>query len=159
VAETVSEQGRNEMDAAAESTGQKSPSTTGIAVGTIVSSTATPYGYTVSLWSSGALLIHRHANPTVWEVFLFAAGAVAGFGLIGLIAHGRMWAEETLPQGPENVLAGVFHWFAVGLAVGAVALVSMIHSWVAWPLGSFVGTTIYLLGASLQLGLLARRNA
>jgi hypothetical protein len=100
--------------------------------------------------------MHWHSTPAVWEVFLFAAGAVAGFAAIGLVAHGRMWAEEPLPTGPHSVLAGLLHWFAVGFAVGAVALVSMIHSWAAWPLGSFVGTTIYLVVASLELSLAAR---
>jgi hypothetical protein len=142
----------------ATQTDKPSPNRTGLGVGTIASSSAAPYGFTISLWSCGALLIHWHSNPTVWEVFLFAAGTVAGFGLIGLIAHRRMWAAETLPTGSLRVLAGVLHWFAVGLAVGTVALVAMIPSWVAWPLGSFLGTTIYLVVAGLELGLIAGRN-
>jgi hypothetical protein len=147
---------RNQSEEGDLASSQRELSRTGIAVGTIVSSSAAPYGYTVSLWSSGALLIHSHSIPAVWEVFLCAAGAIAGFGLIGAIAHGRMWAEQTLPPGPQHLLAGLSHWFAVGVAVGAVALVSMIGGWIAWPLGSFVCTTLYLLGAAFQLSLVTR---
>jgi hypothetical protein len=141
--------------------GEEAPSvpTAGLAAGTIVASSATPYGYTVSLWSTGALLLHSHSTPAAWEVFLFAAGAVLGFTLIGLVAHGRMWAASTLPHGPETILAGLLHWFAVGAAVGAAALVSLIPGWVAWPLASLLATLLYLLGASAQLALVASRSS
>ena len=49
---------------------------------TVITATAIPYGYTVALWCSGALLIHSRGNPSVAEIFLFAAGAVAAFGLL-----------------------------------------------------------------------------
>ena len=138
---------------------QRMASSTGVALGTIVSASATPYGYTVSLWSSGALLIDRHHFPGVGDVFLFAGGALAGFTLLGLIAHGRPWAAAAPATGPEGVIVGVLHWFAVGVAVGAVALLAMIPSWVAWPVGSFAATILYLLGASAQLALVANRKS
>jgi hypothetical protein len=53
--------------------GQKSSSNAGIAIGRIASASATPYGYTVSLWSSGALLIHFRGTPNVGDIYLFAA--------------------------------------------------------------------------------------
>jgi hypothetical protein len=131
-------------------------SATGIAFGTIVSASATPYGYTVSLWCSGAVLMHSHPRPGTGEVFLFAAGALSGFALLGAIAHGRLRAAAPLGPGREGVVAGLLHWFAVGIAVGAVALLAEIPSWIAWPLGSFAATTLYLVGATLQLALVAR---
>jgi len=87
----------------------------------------------------------------VGDVFGFAAGAVAGFTLIGLIVHWRVRATEEAHSPTERVLTGVLHWFAIGAALGAVALIVQIPSWVAWPLAMFAATTIYLLGASLQL--------
>ena len=147
------------MSTTSQPAGQRKASTTGIALGTIVAASATPYGYTVSLWSSGAILSDRQGFPGVGQVFLFAAGALAGFTLIGLIAHGRLWAATPLAPGPEGVITGVLHWFAVGVAVGAVALLALIPSSVVWPLGSFTATTLYLLGASVQLALVARRRS
>ncbi len=127
-------------------------------LGTVISASAAPYGYTVSLWSSGALLIHFRGTPNVGDVFMFAAGALAGFGLLGLLAHGTLRTQEPLAAGHERVIAGIMHWFSVGLAVGAVALLSQIQSWVAWPLGSFTATVLYLIGASLQLALVASQG-
>jgi hypothetical protein len=43
------------------------------------------------------------------------------------------------------------NWFAVGAAVGAVALIGEIDGVAAWPLGACAATTIYLLCASAQL--------
>jgi hypothetical protein len=128
------------------------------ALGAIVSASAAPYGYTVSLWSSGALLIHFRGTPNVGDVFLFAAGALAGFGLLGLFAHGSLKSNEALGSGPERVLAGILHWVSVGLAVGAVALLAQIPSWVAWPLGSFTATVLYLLLATAELAFVAIRS-
>jgi hypothetical protein len=97
----------------------------------------TPYGDTVSLWSSGAILTGRHHLTGVRVCSCSPAGALAGFTLIGLVAHGRLWAATPLAPGPEGVIAGVLHWFALGVAVSAVALLALIPTWVAWPLGSF----------------------
>jgi hypothetical protein len=137
----------------------KNPSTTGIALGTIVSASAAPYGYTVSLWSSGALLIHFRSNPSVGDVFLFAAGALAGFALLGLRVRPVLQASGPIEGPGERVITGALHWFSVGAAVGAVALIAKIPSWVAWPLGSLAATTLFLLCSSLQLAFVAGRSS
>jgi hypothetical protein len=49
----------------------------------------------------------------------------------------------------------ILHWFAIGAAVGVVALIADIPSWVAWPLAMFAATTVNLLGASLQLAVVS----
>ena len=129
-----------------------------VSLGTVVAASAAPYGYTVTLWSSGALLTHFRGTPNVADVFLFAAGALIGFGLLGLAAHRSLQMNDPLPPGPERVIAGILHWFAVGAALGTVALLAEIQGWVAWPLCSFTGTVLYLLLASLQLALLRARS-
>ncbi len=130
-----------------------------LALGTVASASATPYGYTISLWSSGALLMHFHGPPNVGEVFLFAAGALAGFGIVGGIAHGALRKAEPLKPGRGHLVAGILHWFSVGIAVGSVALVSETSSGVAWALGSLMATTLYLTGAAVQLAFLTRYDA
>jgi hypothetical protein len=123
----------------------------GSALGALASASAAPYGYTISVWSSGAVLIHFRGAPNVADVFGFAAGALAGFTVIGLLAHWRLRETEDTHSAAERVLAGVLHWFAIGAALGTVALLAQIPGWVAWPLAMFAATTVYLLGASLQL--------
>jgi hypothetical protein len=126
----------------------------------MVAASAAPYGYTVTLWSSGAILIRSHGLPHVAEVFAFAAGALCGFGLMGLLARGALASMESLDDAAGRVIAGTLHWLAVGTAVGVVALIAEIDGWEAWPLSSFTATTLYILLASLQLAVVdARRNS
>jgi hypothetical protein len=129
-----------------------------VALGTIVSASAAPYGYTVSLWSSGAMLIHFRHSPDVAEIFLFAAGALTGFALLGLRARPILQSSGSIEGPGDRVVTGALHWFSVGVAVGAVALVAEIPSWVAWPLGSLTATTLFLLCSSLQLAFVAGRS-
>jgi hypothetical protein len=128
------------------------------ALGTMVAASAAPYGYTISIWSSGAVLIRTHGIPHIAEIFAFLAGALSGFGLMGLLAHGALANMESLDHPPDRVLAGALHWLAAGAAVGAVALMAELHGWEAWPLGAFAATTIYILGASAQLALVTTRR-
>jgi hypothetical protein len=129
------------------------------ALGTIVAASAAPYGYTISIWSSGAVLMHGHGVPTVAEVFAFLAGALTGFGAMALAAQGAVARMESLDHPPDRVLAGAMHWLAAGAAVGAAALIAEIHAWEAWPLASFAATSTYILGASVQLAVVSRRTA
>ena len=124
----------------------------------MVAASAAPYGYTISIWSSGAVLLGTHGTPRVAEVFAFLAGALTGFGLLGLLAHGAFARGESLDHAPDRVLAGALHWLAAGGAVGAAVLVAKLPGWEAWPLASFAATTIYILIASAQLALVTARR-
>jgi hypothetical protein len=127
-------------------------------LGTIVAASAAPYGYTVTLWSSGAVLLRSHGAPHVGDVFAFAAGALAAFSLMALLARGALARMESVDDAADRVWAGALNWFAVGAAVGAVALLAEIHGREAWPLGSFAATALYILAASLQLTVVATRR-
>jgi hypothetical protein len=123
----------------------------------MVSATAAPYGYTLTVWSSGALLIHDRGLPSVWEIFLFVAGAITAFAAIWVAARGAVEHSGSASQG-GRAMAGALDVFAVGLGVGIAALIAMIPGWVAWPLAAFAGTGIYLVTASLQLALAETRR-
>jgi spore maturation protein SpmB len=124
----------------------------------MVAASAAPYGYTVTIWSSGALLMHSHGVPKVADVFVFIGGALTAFGIMGLLAHGALARMEGLDHAGDRVLAGTMHWLAVGSAVGSVALIAEVHGWEAWPLGSFAATTLYIALASVQLALVTARR-
>lgn len=128
------------------------------AFATMVSASAAPYGYTVTVWSSGALLIHYHHAPAVWEIFLLAAGAVSAFASLWLLGRGAIERAEPFSQGAARALAGALDVFAAGLAIGAAALIAMIPGWIAWPLASYAATTLYLVVASVQLAVAERRE-
>lgn len=125
---------------------------------TVVAASAAPYGYTISIWSSGAVLMRIHGIPQIAEVFAFMGGALIGFALMSVLAQGGLSRLEFLDHPPDRVLAGAMNGLAVGAAVGAVALIAELDGLVAWPLGSFAATTIYLLGASAQLAFVTIRR-
>lgn len=111
----------------------------------VVGSSATAYGYTLTVWSTGSILSYAYGPPSPPLVFAFFGGAVLAFALIGALAFGDVTA---LPVGEANrtELWGSFHFLSVALAVGAAWLVSAYApSFPGWPLGAFVSTIAYLV--------------
>jgi hypothetical protein len=117
-------------------------------------SSAVPYGYTLTVWSSGAVLMRSHGAPPVADVFLFLAGGVAAFVAIALLSAAG--GEPPEPSAADLLTAGALNVVAVAGSVAAAALVAEIGGAVAWPLGAFAATLVYLLLSSLEL-LVARR--
>jgi hypothetical protein len=132
------------------------------ALATVVAASAVPYGYTLAIWGSGALLVRAHGAPSTVEAFIFAAGAIAGFSLIDQLLD-LLAAETPGPVMPisryqDRALAGLFDWIAVGAALGAVSLLGDLHGWLPWLVGPLAATGLYLLIASVQLAVIAARE-
>jgi len=124
----------------------------------VVRRSAIPYGYTLTVWTSGAAIERAHGTPSVGDTFLFLVGAVAGFAVLGLLA--RVERDPSLePQRGDLIRTGLIQVIAVGLALGAAALVALIHSFAVWPLGGFAATLIYLAVAAFELAVATRAPA
>jgi hypothetical protein len=109
----------------------------------VVGSSASAYGYTLTVWSTASVLTHAYSLPSPPEVFSFILGAVAGFALVGTFAFGGVTAEFG-GEGSRVRLWGSFHFLSVAVAVGAAWLLSAyVTSLAGWPLGSFVATVCY----------------
>lgn len=116
-----------------------------------VATSAAPYGYTLTVWTSGAVTTHARGVPTAWEALLLLAGAVLGFGATAAGAYGHpskiLAARESAPVR----LWGGFHLVSVGLAIGATALVTAIIKGPAvWFAVGFAATGVYLVGIAAQ---------
>jgi len=122
---------------------------------TVVPASAAPYGYTLAIWSCGAVLLRSHGAPSLADTAMFVAGAIAGFNLLGLVAIGTIGHARPIERRQDRVLAGVLDWVALGAVVTAVSAISDIHGFTPWLLAPFVATILYLLVASLQLAALA----
>jgi hypothetical protein len=117
----------------------------------VVQTVALPYGYTVTVWSSGQELIHRMGTPRAWEVFLFAAGAVVGFAsLRALTRDSSGGAPPQLGSTLHGVRAVLIQIIAIGAAIGSATLIGLVASTVAWPLGGFAATALYLAVVALE---------
>jgi hypothetical protein len=101
---------------------------------------------------AGAVVIASHGTPRVGEALLLAGGAIAAYGTLQLLA--RRAEEPTKRQlgaSPRPLRADAIHVSAIGLAIGAAALVSLIGAWVAWFLAGFTATAAYLLVLAVEL--------
>jgi hypothetical protein len=118
---------------------------------TAVANSAAPYGYTLTIWTSGAVATHARGIPSAWEALLFLGGAVCGFALTAALAYGRP-SEILVPREHPSVrLWGGFHLISVGLAIGAAALVTgLVKTSLAWPIVGFVSTLVYLVVIAAQ---------
>ena len=125
------------------------------ALATVLRGSALPYGYTVTVWTSGMMLVRHRGLPSTAEVFLFMLGAVVAYATLG----GVVRAGRGVPFDPAAGLlrhTGMLHLLAVGGALGAATLVALIPSAVAWPFGSFAATGTYLGLATLELLIVGR---
>lgn len=119
-----------------------------------------PYGYTLTVWTSGALLIHARGLPDIVQVLLFMFGAVAGYALVGFVAfRGPDPRREEDPPPPS--LWGNLHFASIGLAICGSYLASHgLHDIFAWPATGLAATAIYLLvlGAELAAASSSKRT-
>ena len=111
-----------------------------------VGSSAAPYGYTLAIWTSGAVLINAQGFPSsTLAILAFMVGAVAAFIAVGVLAFGAGTQRLDQERGQPLIL-GSLHFLSVGLAIGGATLVAYYgEGFITWPLGGFSTTLIYLL--------------
>jgi hypothetical protein len=116
-----------------------------------VASSAAPYGYTLTIWTSGAVLSHARGIPNAGEALLFLAGAVTAYALIGGLAFGGL-SEQLVPEPGRAAVWGGLHFVSVALAIGGASLVAhFVTDALAWLLGGFLVTGLYLVASAAQL--------
>lgn len=86
------------------------------ALQTVVAKEAKAYGFTIVVWSTGALLITDRGKPTPLAVLAFAAGILVAQGTAVLAAYGSPTGVWTSRQHPEYVWSA-FHMLPVAAAV------------------------------------------
>jgi hypothetical protein len=116
-----------------------------------------PYGYAITVWSTGSALAGEHGPPASAEIFLFAVGATTAYGgLMLLTGESGGEAKKPLSRSPHLVRAGVVHLVAIGAAITAALLVAQIQSSGAWFLASLVATLLYLALSSMEVAVVER---
>ena len=108
------------------------------------------YGYTLTIWGSGAMLISKVETPDLFDVLLLAFGAILGFGVLGAVAFREMVKEPEAEDTPLVVTSMVHVLSTLGNLVIAYLLVRFVvaHStprWFAFPLVGFQATVLYNL--------------
>jgi len=117
-----------------------------------VAASAAPYGYTLTIWSCGAMAIEEGGLPGLLEALLFVAGGVLAFFLVETLAYGSPTAVLRPAAGTEVALWGHAHLLSAGLAVTSAAVVLwLVDGLAAWPLVGLVATLTYLLAGAAQI--------
>jgi hypothetical protein len=109
------------------------------ALGTAVASETRAYGFTLLVWSTGALTTADQGLPTTGEVFAFLCGALLAMAIVVLVAFGGPMRRWTTSREPHYAF-GAIHIasLAVGTACGwGVCLV--LGGWAAFAGGAVRG--------------------
>lgn len=70
------------------------------------------YGYTLTIWGAGALVINVYGVPTAIEVFAYVVGALGGFAVLAAFAFTGFFVEESDERTVNVVVASMVHVFA-----------------------------------------------
>lgn len=128
------------------------------ALETSIQGAGLPYGYALTIWSTGSALVGARGTPSVANILLFTVGAGVAYGGLRLALAWNMGgeAERPLTHSPHPIRAGVLHLAAIGLAITAAILSARIGSDAAWMLAPFVATLLYLGVSSVEVALVER---
>jgi hypothetical protein len=125
----------------------------------VVAASTAPYGYTLTLWTAGAVATNAEGSvPSTVEALLLLTGAALGFGAVGTYAFGGI--NGLLAPGPRGDVRvwGGMHLPSVGASILLVtALTGVVHGLLLWPLVGFTATATYLLVIGLQFWLATHR--
>ncbi len=101
-----------------------------------------PYGYTVTLWSAGAMTVTRLGPPSTLDVLLFVLGAVTAF--VALAGAGRTHLDAEVPMRVPAVV--VMNLFPILAALGVIAFpIGAVSRSVGYFAGSFLATATYVV--------------
>ena len=109
------------------------------------------FAFSIMITSAFGAVSTLEPRPRVWEMFLYAAGGVGGFAVVG--ALGKLLHDpHTEPERTRVVfLASVLGFFSVLAGVGAAALAAwLLPGWPGWPVGAFAASTVFLLANGIE---------
>lgn len=81
------------------------------------------YGYTLSIWGGGAILIHQYGLPTLSQIFLYIVGALLAFAVLVAIAFRHLFVAHETTHHRELILASMIHLIATLGSLGGAYLV------------------------------------
>lgn len=125
---------------------------------TVLSATAAPYGYTLALWSSGAIATREAGEfPATVDALLLVAGAIVAYAVLATSAFGGIDDVLTPTSRARVRVWGGLHLAALGLTIlVSSGIVHTVHGHLMWPLVGFAVTTTYMVTLAAQYWLASR---
>lgn len=128
--------------------------TFGKALAEVVSKAGVPYGYTLTVWSTGALCIGRFGPPSAAEVFLFLAGGTAAYGGLALVVTRGGSVRAARP--PAALWENVFAAPAIVATFGLDRLVSSPGA--NYFVSPLAATVVYIAGLAVLVSWVTSRE-
>ncbi len=101
-----------------------------------------PFGFTLTIWSSGVIIVRRYAFPSLLDVFLFVAGAIAAFLLIDIASY-HAEAQQAPSRRRVRTLINICPILALAVVAGLAQL--PLGRGPTFALGGFAATLTYIL--------------
>ena len=114
------------------------------------------YGYTLTIWSAGALLSNVYSTPTRPAIAVFLVSSLLAFGALTAVAFGEMFTETEAEDQQELTTASMIHFvatggaFCVNYAIIAVAPAVGVNEIAVFALVGFQSTITYNLFLLLE---------
>jgi hypothetical protein len=109
------------------------------------------YGYTLTVWGSGAMLIAAFGMPPPDEVFAFVSGAVVGFAALAALAFQGVLEERDTDCGDLRV-ASMVHVVATLGTLAVVYGFTHLRDWLLPDLAAFAAVGVFVVvGYNLAL--------
>lgn len=122
-----------------------------------VAACGAPYGYTLSIWTSGALLISAHGLPNLVHALSFMVGSVVGYAVVATLAFGNLGDHDDDGMGRAPALWGNVHVLSIGGAILVSYPAShFLGGYLAWPATGLAATASYLLFLAVEFALATR---
>lgn len=124
---------------------------------TSVRNNSAAYGYSVTITATFGAVTALTRKPNVPDIFLFLGGAAAAFTLVELLASKGF--KVTDHSEPEEVIlvAASFNVFSIASGVAGGCLAAWLLSrWIAWLIGPFAATVVYLFVVGVELAVAER---
>ena len=117
-----------------------------------IAGSAAPYGYTITIASSGSIAMSELGSPAPGQTLLFLVGAALGFLVIALAAFGQLTVDLRTPSVKRTSLLGMTHVVSAGVAALAVwGANALVGEPAGWPVTGFLATVVYLLLTAAQV--------
>ncbi len=117
------------------------------------------YGYTLTVWGGGAILIAHYGAPDILRTALYIGGALVAMALLAVVAFEGFLTKQRRPEGERPLVASMVHVTATGGSLLVSYLVSVggqgrLPPALVFGLVGFLGTALYntLLVAEDSLG-------
>ena len=117
-----------------------------------ISSEAKAYGWTLVIWSTGALLVRDNGLPAFLDILLFVGGAFTGMLITVLLAFEGVMAGLPDWQQENRYAFGAIHLVSVAIAIGtAHLLVALLPGGWDFFFAAVGATIVYQLLLALEV--------